>query len=77
MTTRKRWTAADWNAAHPVGTPVIYRPIRGRDAGMCWTATRSEAWDLGDGTPVVSVKGRTGGVSLEHLTVLSPERGER
>lgn len=33
------------------------------------TTTRSEAWALGDGSVVVLVVGRTGGVHLSHIEV--------
>jgi len=32
------------------------------------TAVRSLPWQLGDGHWVVKIKGRAGGVSLQHLT---------
>jgi hypothetical protein len=66
--TRRRspWTADLWNEMHAVGTKVRYRPVLGSDAYE-ETVTRSEAWSLGDGTPVVSIDGRTGGVSLAHI----------
>ncbi|CAM5236566.1 hypothetical protein [Streptomyces griseomycini] len=31
------------------------------------TVTRSPAWALGDGTPVVQVKGESGGIALHHI----------
>lgn len=31
------------------------------------TVTRSPAWALGDGTPVVLVEGATGGIALTHV----------
>lgn len=34
------------------------------------TTTRSEAWTLGDGSVVVLVSGKTGGVYLSHVEVL-------
>ena len=34
------------------------------------TTTRSEAWTLGDGSVVVLVSGKTGGVHLSHVEVL-------
>jgi hypothetical protein len=47
---------------------VRYFPIRGlreyRDS-----ATRSEAWTLGHGEPVVLIEGQTGGVALWALQV--------
>ena len=64
-------TAAQWNAAYPIGTAVRYWPI--------WppmdafppedTRTRSEAWTLGDGSVVVKIEGRAGGVHLSHVKV--------
>lgn len=62
------WTAREWNAVHPVGTPVTYEPVLPpvADVVPVHTRTRSEAWDL-CGTPVVMVEGRTGGVALAHL----------
>ncbi|NIR30240.1 MAG: hypothetical protein GWN84_13205 [Gammaproteobacteria bacterium] len=61
--------AEDFNARVPVGTPVRYWPVRG------WghffdTVTRSAAWALGDGEPVVEVEGVAGGVSIEYVRVL-------
>lgn len=66
-------TAEEWNAAYPVGTPVRYFPVKGRPEHTD-TVTRSEAWDI-QGVPrvvsLVSIESRTGGVSLEHLQVLT------
>lgn len=64
-------TAESWNAAHPVGTKVRYWPVYPPIDGIHPedTTTRSEAWALGDGSVVVSVVGRTGGVHLSHIEV--------
>lgn len=64
-------TAASWNAAHPIGTRVRYWPIYPPVdfAPPEDTTTRSEAWALGDGTVVVCVVGRSGGVALSHIEV--------
>lgn len=61
-------TVDEWNERHPVGTPVDYQPVRNVHE---WehTKTRSAAWALGDGTPVVMVEGRSGGVALSHLSI--------
>lgn len=72
MTARRRprgMTAAQWNAKHPIGTPVRYWPRLARIAltTPVDTRTRSEAWELGDGSPVVLCEGRSGGLSLSHL----------
>jgi hypothetical protein len=65
-------TAESWNVAHPVGTPVRYWPIYPPIEGIppVDTTTRSEAWTLGDGSVVVLVEGKTGGVHLSHIEVL-------
>jgi hypothetical protein len=62
-------TAKEWNEKHPVGTRVRYHPIIGKDEGTIESATRSVAWCLYCGTPVVSIVGKTGGVALEALDV--------
>jgi hypothetical protein len=60
-------TIADqWNAAHPVGTPVHAWPIHRGDPPMI-TRTRTPAWTLGHGAAVVSVEGYAGGISLTHI----------
>lgn len=69
-----KMTAAKWNETHPVGTPVTYFPVRGRFDNGRETKTRSEAWELGGGHPVVMVEGVSGGVSLEHLHVPKPHQ---
>lgn len=53
-----------WNKQYPPGTEVILT----NDFGLSEkTRTRSIAWDLGDGTPVVKVAGRTGGYFLQRI----------
>ena len=65
-------TAVSWNAAYPVGTAVRYWPIYPPSEGFPPedTTTRSEAWTLGDGSVVVLVSGKAGGVHLSHIEVL-------
>ncbi|MFB7672901.1 hypothetical protein ACFC26_15985 [Kitasatospora purpeofusca] len=69
-------TAAEWNARYPVGTPVTaypgVRPEYAASIGLTdytrlETHTRTPAWTLGDGEPVVSVDGYAGGISLQHI----------
>lgn len=62
-------TADQWNKKHPVGTCVIYYPIMGRQENRRNTKTRSVAWNLGHGEPVVSVEGQAGGVCLSNILV--------
>ncbi len=64
-------TAESWNATYPVGTVVRYWPIYPPVAGVppVDTKTRSEAWTLGDGSVVVLVDGKTGGVYLSNIEV--------
>lgn len=59
------FTAAEWNERYPVGTPVRFFPVLpGTDFEE--SKTRSEAWELGHGEPVVKIEGRAGGVCLSH-----------
>lgn len=62
---------ADFNDECPTGTPVVYRPIQGSDDGMKETVTRSEAWTLPSGAPVVMVENKAGGVHLDHIQVMA------
>ncbi|WP_047471571.1 hypothetical protein [Streptomyces sp. M10] len=66
--------AEQWNALHPVGTPVFAFPgFRPEDEQAGWSCeriesqTRSRAWTLGGHTPVVMVEGRVGGIALTHV----------
>jgi len=67
-------TADEWNALYPVGTPVMaYPSCRPEyDAAVAAeyrlvTVTRSRAWNLGHGAPVVAVEGYSGGIHLTHV----------
>lgn len=63
-------TAEDFNAAHPVGTPVRYWPGLRRGDGI-ESVTRTPAWCMGGHTPVVTVEGYAGGIALTHVEVIS------
>lgn len=63
-------TANEFNKLHPVGTWVKYYPIIGHKHDFRSTQTRSIAWELGHGAPVVKVAGVAGGVCLEALDIL-------
>ena len=71
-------TADEFNARYPVGTPVVAYPLsRPEDNRPDFfqrleTVTRSPAWALGHGTPVVSVDGYTGGIALTHIDPQAP-----
>lgn len=68
---RRAWQRCEeFNNAHPIGTRVVYRPVRGSDNGKVDTATRSLAWALPCGQPVVLVERKSGGVSLDHLEII-------
>jgi ribA/ribD-fused uncharacterized protein len=67
-------TAEIWNEKHPIGTKVRYFPIKGikeYENEYVDSETRSEAWTLGHGAPIVKIVGIAGGVSLEHLQILT------
>ena len=73
-------TADHFNVLYPVGTRVIAYPgcrpphdgsdqcCRGLD-----TTTRSRAWNLGHGAPVVKVDGYAGGIALTHIDIVPTE----
>ena len=69
---KTKTNAADWNAANPIGTKVLYWPVLPpMDAyPPVETETRSEAWDLASKHSIVLVKGIAGGVHLGHLKVI-------
>jgi hypothetical protein len=73
---RDDMTADQFNDLHPVGTRVIAypgcRPEPGDDDPCCRgmdTRTRSVAWPLGHGEPVVMVDGYPGGIALTHIDI--------
>ncbi|WP_179038474.1 hypothetical protein [Limnobaculum xujianqingii] len=59
-------TAARFNERFPVGSLFHYYPMMGIP-DYEEVITRSEAWELGHGAAVVSVIGRAGGLSVDHL----------
>jgi hypothetical protein len=64
-------TADQWNANHPIGTPVHAWPGLLTDDPIT-TRTRTPAWTLGHGEPVVSVDGYPGGIALDHIEPRDP-----
>lgn len=67
--------ADEFNRRYPVGTPVIAFPLtRPEDNDPHFfkqleTVTRTPAWILGHGDPVVSVEGYAGGICLTHVDI--------
>ena len=56
--------AKTWNEKYPIGTAVVVK----RDSGDQYhTSTRSEAWVLDCGIPVVKVHGIAGGYKLDRV----------
>jgi hypothetical protein len=66
---RNAMTADNWNATYPVGTKVEYHSIIGEPEHIK-TETRTPAWTLGHGEPVVSVNGISGGVCFDALVII-------
>lgn len=58
--------ANEFNQKYEVGQNVIYTDDFGDKHE---TQTRSEAWELGSGEAVVSIKGRTGGHAISRIQV--------
>ena len=63
-------TAEEWNGMYPPGTLVRYFPIKGHLDEYEDLLTRSEAWDLCHGEPVVKLQSKAGGCCLSHITPL-------
>ncbi|ENV3745082.1 TPA: hypothetical protein ACXNGI_002577 [Enterobacter roggenkampii] len=63
----KQMSAAQFNAAFPVGSSFTYHSVKGKPDAAHFTMTRSEAWELGHGATVVMVNGVSGGVDITHL----------
>lgn len=74
-------TAEQWNGRYPPGTPVTAYPgLRPEHPAFAEfrskrleTRTRSAAWNLGHGEPVVLVNDYAGGISLEHIDLRTEE----
>lgn len=75
-------TAEEFNAAFPAGTPVVAYPLTRPEDNQpdfferLETVTRTPAWTLGHGAPVVSVDGYAGGIALTHIDPIE-ERAAR
>jgi hypothetical protein len=55
----------EWNQRHAIGTTV---DVRRGDGSVTRTRTRSIAWLLGHGQPVVLLEGISGSYALEWVT---------
>lgn len=69
-TGKLKMTAAQWNANHKPGTGVIVKLDGGE---LKYTKTRSEAWELGHGQPVVMLEGISGGYDLARVKPMEIE----
>lgn len=67
---QRKKLVAEWNASHPIGTPVTRFLLANPRRGPTFeTVTRSVAWLLGGHTAVVQVEGLAGCVMLDALVV--------
>lgn len=64
MKTMTQDQLATWNAFHPPGSPCFVRMDDGQEIE---TRTRSQAWTLASGHPVVLLEGRTGAFRLDRV----------
>lgn len=70
-------TPKGWNDNFSVGQPVIYFPVRGSFDNHHIGRTKTEAWDSGAGDTLVGVEGKSGGLFIEHLVILTEEDIEK
>lgn len=60
----------EFNTLNPIGTPVVrYKLINPQREPTPETVTRSEAWVMGGHSPMVLVKGFSGGVHLDAIRI--------
>lgn len=73
--------AAEFNAAYPIGTPVLaypgVRPEDGADDDTLITRTRTKAQVVSSGTDAVWVDGHGAYISLTHVDPVSEEQWEQ
>lgn len=64
-----------FNQMYPQGTMVrAYPGVRGERERHVIGKTRSQAWKVGSGSPVVMVEGLSGGIALTHIDIaLAPD----
>ena len=65
---KNNMTAEEWNEAYNVGQIVHYHPVIGKEK-FVQTETRESAWTLDGGQHVTMIKGISGCVSLDSLSV--------
>lgn len=70
MSQIKSLLVALWNHSCPVGTRVL---VLWDNGAQSETVTRSEAWQLGDGSPVVMIQGVVGCYALERCEPIFSE----
>lgn len=68
-------SAEEFNKKFPVGTPVKYYPIQGRE-NFKTGKTTTPAWTLGSGVPVVTTDIMGGGLCLTHIEVINADSEE-
>lgn len=65
-------TAEEFNTRYPIGTRCFYWPGT-KSEPPHHGFTRSEAWELDCGEPVVKITGYAGGIALEHVEIIVEE----
>lgn len=68
---REARAVADWNAKHPVGTPVVVEITKGT-GDVFRTTTRGEAF-LGANGAAIFLTGKAGFWQLDHVTAAPSE----
>jgi hypothetical protein len=68
----KKISAESFNRRFPIGTPVRYWAVLPQHPSVPPkdTKTRSAAWEVANGRPIVMIEGLSGGVALSHIEIL-------
>jgi len=66
----------EWNKKYPAGTEIYYYPIIGKKDSRIESKTRSQAWTIEGGEPVIMLDGMAGFRSLHHVEPVNPEKDE-
>jgi len=72
MSKKPQKAVDEFNAEHPIGTPVLFWPWTKSGPGR-ESETRTPAWVMGGHSAMVSVEDYAGGIALTHVEAREPQ----